>query len=483
MTERAQYDAVVIGAGPNGLAAAIEVARAGWRVVVFEAEPTWGGGVRSAELTLPGFVHDVCSAVYPMAVATRFLRSLPLDRFGLRWVEPTLALAHPLDDGTAAVLENSIEQTAARLGKDHKNYIGTISYVVDNWDAIEADAFAPLHWPKYILQMASFARRSLPPPRRLAERNFTSVVSQALFAGVAAHAVQPLEVHGGSAVAVVLMAAAHRVGWPLAGGGSQTISDALVGYLRSLGGEVLTGQRVASLRELPQARAVLCDLSVEGLIDVCGEQMPPGFRRALRRYRRGPGVFKMDWALREPIPWIARDCTRAGTVHLGGTLEEIAASEAQSCARRNPRPAERPFVLLSQPSLFDPTRAPAGKHTAWAYCHVPNGSEEDMSGRIEAQIERFAPGFRDLVLARSVRGPRELERHNANLLGGDITGGGNQLLQLLRRPTWRGYRTPMQGIYLCSASTLPAGGVHGLCGYQAARCALRDAGVKPAERD
>ncbi|MGH9482671.1 MAG: phytoene desaturase family protein [Terriglobales bacterium] len=476
MADSPAYDAVVIGSGPNGLAAAVELARSGWRVVVFEAEPTWGGGTRSQELTLPGFVHDLCSAVHPMAVATSYLRSLPLDQHGLHWIEPPLPLAHPFDDGSAAVLEHSIEETARRLGRDATNYISLIKPVVSGWDAIESDAFGPMHLPQNKLQMAIFARNAIRSPRHVAERNFANREGRALFAGMAAHAVLPLEAAGGSAIALMLMAAAHRAGWPFARSGSQAIADALVSYLRSLGGEVVVGKRITSLAELPAARAVLCDLSPQGLADVCRNEMPGRYRRALSRFRRGPGLFKMDWALRGPIPWKAAECAQAGTVHLGGTLEEIAASEASACARRNPRAPEQPFVLLSQPSRFDPSRAPAGQHTAWAYCHVPNGSEEEMTGRIEAQIERFAPGFGELVLARRVRGPRELERHNANLLGGDVTGGANNLLQLLRRPTWRAYRTPMPGIYLCSASTPPGGGVHGLCGYQAARCVLRTQG-------
>ncbi|HUX67416.1 MAG TPA: NAD(P)/FAD-dependent oxidoreductase [Terriglobales bacterium] len=474
MEENKAFDAVVVGAGPNGLGAAIELARAGLAVVVYEAEARWGGGARSEELTLPGYVHDVCSAVHPMAVATQFLPSLPLAEFGLEWVHPPLALAHPFEDGTVAVLQRSGAVTAERLGEDSANYRRLLGPVVRDWVAIEAGALAAAHWPGQLLPLSRFGLRAVRSARGLAEGVFTAAAGRALFAGLAAHAMQPLEAPGTAAIGLILGGAAHRAGWPLVRGGTQRLADAMVGYLRSLGGQVVTGRRIASLAELPAARAVLCDLSPRGLIAVCGQRMPAGYRRALRRFEAGPGVYKLDWALRGPIPWRAEECGQAGTVHLGGTLEEIAASEAASCARRGARTAERPFVILSQPSLFDPTRAPAGRHTAWAYCHVPNGSGEDMAGRIEAQVERFAPGFRELILARSARGPGEMERHNANLAGGDIGGGRNGMGQWLRRPTWRAYSTPMAGIYLCSASTPPGGGVHGLCGYHAARRALRE---------
>ncbi len=474
MEENKAFDAVVVGSGPNGLGAAIELARAGLAVVVYEAEARWGGGARSEALTLPGFVHDVCSAVHPMAVATQFLPSLPLADFGLEWVHPPLALAHPFEDGTAAVVQRSGAVTAERLGEDGANYRRLLGPVVRDWVAIEAGALAAAHWPGSLLPLSRFGLRAVRSARGLAEGVFTTAAGRALFAGLAAHAMQPLEAPGTAAIGLILGGAAHRAGWPLVRGGTQRLADAMVGYLRSLGGQVVTGRRIASLAELPAARAVLCDLSPQGLMAVCGGSMPAGYRRALRRFEPGPGVFKLDWALRGPIPWRAEECGQAGTVHLGGTLEEIAASEAASCARRGARTAERPFVILSQPSLFDPTRAPAGRHTAWAYCHVPNGSGEDMAGRIEAQVERFAPGFRELILGRSARGPGEMERHNANLTGGDIGGGRNDLGQWLRRPTWRAYSTPMAGIYLCSASTPPGGGVHGLCGYHAARRALRE---------
>lgn len=467
------YDAIVVGAGPNGLAAAIELARAGKRVRVVEAEPTLGGGVRTAELTLPGFRHDVCSAVHPMAAATGWMAAQGLEAFGLEWIQPPLALAHPLDDGRAAVLETDLEKTAERLGPDRSRYLRLLRPVVKNWRALVQDALGPLRWPRHPLALAGFGLRAFRPAAALARGKFRSPAARALWAGLAAHSLLPLEEPGSSAIALILAAAGHVAGWPIPRGGSQSIADAMAACLISLGGEIEAGTRVASLAELPPARAVLCDVAPGALVAMSGGRMPSGYRRRLEAFRPGPGVFKMDWALRAPIPWAADACRRAGTVHLGGTLEEIAASERAACAADNPRPPQRPFVLLSQPSLFDPSRAPAGQHTAWAYCHVPNASTADMAAAIEAQIERFAPGFAACILARSARGPAQLERHNANLVGGDIAGGRNSLGQLLRRPAWRAYRTPLAGVFLCSASTPPGGGVHGLCGVHAARAALR----------
>lgn len=435
-----------------------------------EAESRWGGGTRTEELTLPGFQHDVCSAVQPMAVATRFLRSLPLNQFGLRWINPPLALAHPLEGGRVAVLAESLEETCAGLGEDGRRYRKLIVPVVASWPAIERDVLGPIGWPRHLAAMSQFGVRALPPASWTARRWFKTEAGRALWAGLAAHSVLPLETWGSSAIATVLGAAAHRAGWPMAEGGSQAIADAMVGYLRSLGGEVLIGQRVENLGEIEGAEIVMCDTSPEGLLRLAGDRLPAGYRAELHRYRRGAGVFKLDWALAGPIPWTAKECSRAGTVHLGGTLREIEASER---SRSEP---DQPFVLLAQPSLFDPTRAPEGRHTAWAYCHVPNGSTVDMTARIERQVERFAPGFGKLILARSAWGPRAMEAHNANLVGGDITGGNNTLKQMFLRPTWRRYGTPLKGVYLCSASTPPGGGVHGLCGYYAAKRALAEVG-------
>lgn len=467
------YDAVVVGSGPNGLAAAIELARAGARVTVIEAEDTLGGGTRTAALTLPGFRHDLCSAVHPMAVATSYLPSLPLEKFGLEWIQPPLPLAHPLDDGGAVVLERSLEATAQHLGRDARAYRQMLRFVVKHFSAIEADFFRPVRFPRHPLVAARFGMAAQQPALRLARWGTRTRELQALLAGLAAHSVLPLEETASSAIALVLAAAGHRAGWPLPRGGSQAIADAMAAYLLSLGGEIETGRRVASLAALPPSRVVLCDTSPQGLIEISDGRLPLRYRRRLERFPRAAGVFKLDWALNAPIPWRAQECAQAGTVHLGGTLEEIAASERAACARGAGAPAPKPFVLLSQPSLFDPSRAPAGKHTAWAYCHVPNGWRGDMTAAIEAQVERFAPGFGACILARSARGPQALEQHNANLLGGDITGGRNGLMQVLRRPAWRAYTTPVAGVYLCSASTPPGGGVHGLCGHHAARRALR----------
>ena len=451
-------DAIVVGSGPNGLAAAITLARAGCAVQVLEAQPTIGGGARSVELTLPGFVHDVCSAVHPLAVASPFLRSLPLVEHGLEWIDPPAALAHPLDDGTAAVVERSVERTAASLGPDGPAYENLVGRVARDWPLLEQNLLAPLRWPRHPFALARFGLHAVRPAAR---PPFAGERARALFAGVAAHGMMPLENRLTGAFGLVLGALAHVAGWPFARGGSQRITEAMAAYLRSLGGEIVAGVPV---HDLPSARTVLFDLSPRPLLAIAGNRFPERYRRKLERYRYGLAAFKVDWALDAPIPWRAAECARAGTVHIGGTLEEIAAGEREAWAGR---PPERPFVLLAQPSLFDPTRAPAGKHTAWAYCHVPNGSQADMLPRIEAQIERFAPGFRERVLARHVTPPAEIERHNANFVGGDIAAGVPDLRQRLA------YATPVRGLYICSASTAPGVGVHGLCGWYAAQRALR----------
>ncbi len=467
------YDAVVIGAGPNGLAAAIRLAQAGLSVLVVEAEDQIGGGARSSELTLPGFVHDVCSAVHPLAKGSPFFRTLPLESHGLEWIEPSAPLAHPLDDGTAVLLERSIERTTETLGGDAAAYRKLMTPLVRDWERLDAELLAPLHIPKHPFALARFGLRGLRSARRLAESRFKRREARALFAGLAAHSAVPLERMATSAFGLVLGMTGHAVGWVFPRGGAGRIADALASYLRSLGGEIVTGWRVESLDELPRARLVLCDLTTRGLLRIAEDKLPSAYRRRLERYRYGPAVFKVDWALDAPVPWKAEACLRAGTVHLGGTLEEIAVAEQAAWKGEH---AGRPFVLVAQPSLFDETRAPVGKHTLWAYCHVPLGSNFDMTGRIEAQIERFAPGFRDLVLARHVMPPGALERHNANLVGGDINGGAQDIRQLFTRPVLRlnPYSTPIKGLYLCSSSTPPGGGVHGMCGYHAAQAALRD---------
>jgi phytoene dehydrogenase-like protein len=465
-------DAFVVGSGPNGLAAAIELARAGLSVRVLEAAETIGGGTRSAELTLPGFVHDVCSAIHPLGVASPFLRTLPLEAHGLEWVESPAALAHPFDDGTAVLLERSPEAAARTLGGDEAQWRRLFAPLARDPEPLLADILAPLHVPAHPLRLARFGLRALLPAATVARCSFRGAKARGLFAGLAAHSMLPLERPPSAAFGLMLGLLGHAFGWPFPRGGSQAIADALASHLRSLGGVIETGRRVESLGELGGQGLVLLDVTPRGLLALAGDRLPEGYRRRLERYRYGPGVFKLDWALDGPIPWRAEDCGRAATVHLGATLEEIAASET---APARGLIAERPYVLLAQQSLFDPTRATAGRHTAWAYCHVPNGSTVDMTEPIEAQVERFAPGFRDRILARSARGPSDLERENPNYVGGDINGGLADLRQLLTRPVarWSPYSTPLPGVFLCSASTPPGGGVHGMCGYHAARAALR----------
>ena len=467
------WDAIVIGSGPNGLTAAVVLARRGWRVLVLEAESEIGGGTRSSALTLPGFVHDVCSAVHPLAIASPVFRALNLEEHGLSWIHSSAPLAHPLDDGSAVVIEREIEATAGNLGEDAGAYSRLMTPLVSNWSRLLEDVLAPPRLPRHPLVLARFGRHAIRSASAFADAHFSGIRARASFAGIAAHSVIPFDRPLGTAVALVLGAAAHAAGWPIPRGGAGRIADALASCLRAAGGEIVTGSRVSSLEELPRARAVLCDLSPRGLAQIGARRLPSKYRRQLERFRYGPGVFKVDWALSRPIPWQAAACARATTVHVGGTLEEIAGAELAPWQNRT---AARPFVLLAQPTLADPSRAPGAAHVAWAYCHVPHASDEDMTARIEAQVERFAPGFRSCILARHVRSARELQRHNDNLVGGDVTGGVMDLVQSVRRPTWSAYRTPVRGLYLCSASTPPGGGVHGMCGYHAARAALADLG-------
>jgi phytoene dehydrogenase-like protein len=465
------YDAVVVGSGPNGLAAAVELARNGRSIAVLEAEDTIGGGTRSAELTLPGYVHDIGSAIHPLGYGSPFFGSLPLEEYGLEWVHPLAPLAHPFDDGTATVLERSVEETSAMLGPDAAAYRKLMGPITRDWDRLVGSLLGPPRLPRHPIALARFGLRALRSARGLAEGLFEGEKARGLFAGNAAHSFLPMEQVPSAAFGLVLGAVGHAVGWPFPKGGSQKIAEALASYLRSLGGEVYTGVRVGSIEEVPRSRTVLFDVTPRQLLEIAGKRFTKRYRRALERYRYGPGVFKVDFALEGPVPWKADECLRAGTVHVGGTLDEISLGEA--AVSRGERP-ERPFVLLAQQSLFDETRAPEGKHTVWAYCHVPNGSTFDMTERIEAQIERFAPGFKERILAKSTMGPADLERINANLVGGDINGGLQDFHQLFTRPVARltPYSTPAKGLYICSSSTPPGGGVHGMCGYFAARAAL-----------
>jgi phytoene dehydrogenase-like protein len=458
--------AVVIGSGPNGLTAAIVLARTGRKVTVYEQSQTLGGGARSGELTLPGFVHDICSAVHPLAVSSPAFEEFPLASYGLEWIQPPAPVAHPLDDGSAVLLERSLQDTGRNLEPDGERWIRLFKPLIKAWPKLRHDLLAPaLRIPRHPLGMARFGLEAFRPASALARSRFRGVRARALFAGMAAHSVMPLEAPLSAAFGLILGAVGHAAGWPLPRGGAQSIANALAGYLVSLGGEVQTASPVTSL---PQASLMLCDVTPRQFLALAGARLSEGYRRELARYRYGPGTFKLDWALDGPIPWRAAECARAATVHLGGTLEEIAAWEATHTGR--------PFVILVQPTLFDASRAPAGKHIAWGYCHVPHGSAVDMTEAIEGQIERFAPGFRARILARHVFTPAALEQHNPNLVGGDLGGGAINLRQFLFRPTPRLYGTPLKGVYLCSSSTPPGGGVHGMCGYHAAKRALRDQG-------
>lgn len=463
------HDATVVGSGPNGLAAAIRLAQAGLSVLVLEAQPRIGGGAQTMELTLPGFLHDVCSAVHPLAASSPFFKSLPLQAHGLQWIQPPLALAHPLDDGTAAVLSRSMEETCGPLGSDADQYCRLMSPLAANWSDLIQDVLGPPRAPRHPLTLARFGWNAWRDVKSLTGR-FRGPHAKALLAGIAAHSMLPLERGPSAAFALLLGAAGHAVGWPIARGGSQAIANALAGHLLSLGGEIRTGERVNNVEELA-AKVILCDVSPRQLIAMAGARIRPRYRRRLERFEYGPGVYKVDWALAGPVPWAAGACAAAGTVHLGGTFEEIENSE-RAIWRGEIDP--HPFVILSQPSSFDAGRAPGSKHVAWAYCHVPTGSTVEMVEAIENQIERFAPGFRRLVLARHTMDPAALERHNPNLVGGSINGGAQTYRQAILRPSYKLYGTSARGIYLCSASAPPGGGVHGMCGYYAAQKALRD---------
>ncbi|BCS54019.1 NAD(P)/FAD-dependent oxidoreductase [Geobacter sp. SVR] len=468
-------DAVVVGSGPNGLAAAIALARAGMTVTVFEKADTIGGGTRTEPLTLPGFLHDVCSAVHPLGAASPFLQTLPLQAYGLEWIHPEVQLAHPLPDGTAVLLHRNLLETAAGLGQDAANYRCLMEPLVRNWPALARDLLAPLHVPRHPLLVAGFGLRGVLSADFLGRQAFGTPSARALFAGMAAHSFLPLDTPLSAAFGLILATLGHVAGWPLAKGGSASITTAMASYFGSLGGKIVLSREITSLGELPPAPIAILDITPRQLLRMGGHSFKASYRRSLERYRYGPGVFKVDWALDGPIPWRAAGCRRAATVHVGGTAVQIAAGEREVWQRIHP---ELPFVLVVQPSLFDPSRAPAGKETAWAYCHVPNGSTADMTERIETQVERFAPGFRDLILARHTRTCEEYEQYNPNFIGGDINGGVQDLRQFLARPTlFSPYRTPLRGVYLCSSGTPPGGGVHGMCGFHAAMQALSDIGL------
>jgi phytoene dehydrogenase-like protein len=465
-----EYDALVVGSGPNGLAAAILLQQHGKSVLLLEGAYRIGGGLRTAELTLPGYKHDVCSAIHPLAVASPFFRTLPLQDFNLKYIYPDIAAAHPFDSGNAAVLLNSIAGTARLLNEDEQVYRNLLNPIVQNWPYIAADVLSSLHIPAYPLKMAEFGLKAMMSASSLALR-FKTKEAKGLIAGMAAHATQPLTNKTTAAIALVLLANGHLKGWPLPQGGSQHIADALASYFLSIGGKIETNMYVTSFKQLPSAKATIFDVTPKQLLQIAGHKLSSIYKWQLNRYRYGMGVFKIDWALDAPIPFTAEACRSAGTIHLGNTFEEIVFSEQQTAKGKI---VNSPFTLLAQPSIFDAARAPSGKHTAWAYCHVPHGSTADMTTAIEKQVERFAPGFRDSVLARNTMNTSQLEHYNANYIGGDINGGKLNLSQLFTRPAlrWSPYKTSADGIYLCSSSTPPGSGVHGMCGYNAAKLVL-----------
>jgi phytoene dehydrogenase-like protein len=467
-----EYDAIIVGSGPNGLSAAIAMQQQGLSVLLLEGKDTIGGGLRSGQLTLPGFIHDICSAIHPLAEGSPFFNKLPLEQFGLTYLQPALQAAHPFDDGPAAILDTSLDKTIQSLGNDGEAYRQLIAPLLKDWPLLAPDILGPLRFPDHPLLMAKFGLKGLLPATQLLKR-FKGKEAKALFAGMAGHSMLPLSSLTTSAVALVLLINGHLRGWPVPKGGSMAIANALGDYFRSLGGEIVTGVYVRSLNELPPARAVLLDVTPKQLLTIAGERFSSLYKWQLQHYRYGMGVFKVDWALDGPVPFTDEACRRAGTVHLGNTMEEIASSEYKAA---NGQHAEHPFVLLAQQSLFDDTRAPAGKHTIWGYCHVPNGSSVDMTDAIEKQVERFAPGFRDLILGKHVMNTVQMENYNPNYVGGDINGGVLDITQLYTRPAlrWSPYNTSAKGIYVCSSATPPGGGVHGMCGFHAAKKALKD---------
>ncbi|MBB5394030.1 NAD(P)/FAD-dependent oxidoreductase [Mucilaginibacter sp. AK015] len=470
--EKRDFDAIVVGSGPNGLAAAILMQQNGLSVLLIEGKSQIGGGLRTAELTLPGFKHDICSAIHPLAAASPFFKTLPLAAHGLNYIYPEVDAAHPLEHGNPAVLCRSIDATAHQLGADEEAYKSLMLSVTKNWSLIDTDVLGPLHFPKHPLAMASFGFNAIKPATLMANK-FKTKQAKALLAGMAAHSMQPLTNIATSAIALVLLAAGHLQGWPVPQGGSNSIANALAAHFTSLGGHIQTDTYIKSLDQLPSAHAVLFDITPKQLLQIAGHKFSALYKWQLERYRYGVGVYKVDWALSDPIPFSSETCRKAGTVHIGNTLNEIRDAEKQTWSGKHP---DKPFVLLAQQSLFDDTRAPQGKHTAWAYCHVPGGSTKDMTAAIEKQVERYAPGFRDIILAKHTMDTVQMEEYNPNYIGGDINGGVIDIGQLFTRPALRysPYQTSQKGLYICSASTPPGGGVHGMCGYYAAKKALKD---------
>ena len=472
MNIKKEYDAIVVGSGPNGLAAAIVLQRAGLSVLLVEGKDTLGGGLRTAELTLPGFKHDICSAIHPMAIASPFFNTLGLENYGLEFIQPDFALAHPFDDGSAAVLTSSLEETAKLLGADKDAYSKLILPIVKEWPFLINELLAPLRFPKHPLLFAKFGWKAFHSSLSSAAK-FQTTKARGLWAGLTAHAIQPLSNLTTSAIGLVLTAAAHIKGWPIPKGGSQSVADALASVFIDAGGKIQTGFYVKSLEQLPSSHAILFDVTPRQLLEIAGHRFSSLYKYQLEKYRYGMGVFKIDWALDDAIPFIAPECRQAGTIHIGNTFEEIAANEQSTSDGKHP---EKPFVLLAQQTVFDSSRVPMGKHTAWAYCHVPNGSTRNSTEAIEKQVERFAPGFRERIIGRHTFNTAQLEEYNPNYVGGDINGGIMDIGQLFTRPALRfsPYRSSAKGIYICSSSTPPGGGVHGMCGYHAAKRVLND---------